>query len=748
MSLRDQSALAPQGSAVVVASPLLIPRMLEAPAEYPLAVAPQAAALPEAPPEAPQSVGRSFQAIGLQDQFAAFASGSIPPDTMGAVGPNHFVEVINSSVAVYTKDGVRLSHVSLNSFFTMTDSGTTYPRNGAFDPRVLYDSRIDRWLATTLERGDPSGENNHVILAVSASDDPTGSWLKYLIPIGDPNSGGTTYFTDYETLGADDNGVYIAARMFPSSGSSYAKLAALDKTMLLSGTATVYFFNAITDMYSTPQPAYNFDSVGGGDVAWFVSASAFVYANVHYRRLTWSGGTPSIDAAAISVTTPSFTAPLNAPASGSAVAINTGDMRLQMATIRDGRLWTCRTIAVNASGGASSADRCGCEWFEFDISSGSAVLDQSGRVYDSAASDPRSYFYPSLAVSGQGHVVMACSGVRGTEYVGAYHVGRLAEDAAGSMGAPELFKAGEAAYQQLDSIGRNRWGDYSFTSLDPVDDMTMWTLQEYAESVAANRWGTWVAELRAPAPTLSNPSASGSQGQTGVLVALAGTGFYDPGNGFTNRLDISLTGGAPNGISNYVVTYISPTQAQVTVDISTVASTGARDIQITNPDGQMAVASGGFSVLGTQKTLDVYSIYDVTVPAVGPHTYSYGTEVTCTATGAPVVFTDATRWMSSVCTGWVGTGSAPASGGTTNTGSFALNEDSSVTWLWAIQDLVLSNQVANVTTNYSVLNTITARDGYVVDSPGQVTLSAGDWIRLEPGFHARTGSVFRAEIAP
>ncbi|TFH27843.1 MAG: hypothetical protein E4H00_09190, partial [Myxococcales bacterium] len=481
MARRGSSKLAEQSTALrIEEAPLRIP-------EGPDRTAAEKDAPPHAAPaglepvtEAPQAVGTSFIGIALQDQFSAFGGGSIPPDTMGAVGPDHFVEVINSSVAVYNRIGTRLSHVSLDSFFTASIGGTTYPRNGSFDPRVLFDRRSGRWFAITLERGSTSGTYNHVILAVSASSDPTGSWYKYLVEVGVP-SGTYTYFTDYDTLGTDDNGVYVAVRIFPSTGggSSYAKIAAMQKTPLLSGTAsTVYSWTSITDMYSTPQPVHNLDAVAAGDRAWFVASSSSVYANLNYRRLIWSGGVPSLDDSASAMTTPDFSAVLNAPALGSGVAINNGDMRLQMATIRNNRLWTCRNVGLNSSGGASGADRTGCEWLELNVSGSTATLVQSGRVYDSAASDPRYYYYPSIMVSGQGHAAMGFSGSKSTEYVGAYFTGRLSGDASGTMGSIALVKAGEASYQWTDGSGRNRWGDYSYTSLDPNDDMSLWTIQE------------------------------------------------------------------------------------------------------------------------------------------------------------------------------------------------------------------------------------------------------------------------------
>ncbi len=72
--------------------------------------------------------------------------------------------------------------------------------------------------------------------------------------------------------------------------------------------------------------------------------------------------------------------------------------------------------------------------------------------------------------------------------------------------------------------------------------MTVWTIQEYATSVGSNIWGTWVAASLAPAPTLNALTASGCAGQTGVSLALTGTGFYDPGPGFDDRLAVRLSG--------------------------------------------------------------------------------------------------------------------------------------------------------------------------------------------------------------
>ncbi len=752
MAARDAAAAAKRGMTglpTVIPAPLM--KLSKDVEDAPPGISP---ARPTAPAAADsllgaQTASNSFQAITLQDQFNAFAQGSTPPDTMGAAGPTQFIEVINSSVAIYSKaTGTRASHVALNTFFAATIDGVAYPRNGAFDTRVLYDRRSARFFACALERGSPNNSSNHVILAVSASSDPSGSWFKYVVPLGVSPNGTTTNFTDFDTLAVDENGVYLAARIFPSTAASFAKIAAMLRAPLLSNTAsTVYQWTGITDMFSTPQPAHNFDDIGPTGIAWFVSSSTTANGDLRYRRLTWDAGTPTLDAAASTVATPVYGNLLNAPALGSSTDISVGDDRIQMAVIRDGRLWTCRHVGVNASGGSTAADRDGCEWLEVSVTGATPALVQSGRVYDPAAANFAFYYYPSVMVNGQGHAAMGFSGSMSTQHVGAYYAGRLSTNEAGSMDPPILIKAGEASYTRLDGSGRNRWGDYSYTSLDPSDDMSLWTIQEYAESISVNIWGTWITRLVSPAPSFAPVSASAFRGDTGVSVNLAGDGFYDPPADVPSRLAVALTGGSPNGISNLAILSVSPTNVLVTFDVGPGAAPGTRAIVLTNPDGQQAVAPAGFTVLGIPLTLTVASEYGGCTPATGAQVFAAGTVVTGIVAGSPAVVIDPQSRVTGVCTGWTGTGSAPAAGSGTNTGPFTLATDSSLTWLWVVTDLALSNQTVTGSVQREARDTVSAGDGYRVVAPGSATLRAGRTVRLAPGFSASTGSAFRA-VAP
>src|SRR6185369_11517792 len=73
---------------------------------------------------------------------------------------------------------------------------------------------------------------------------------------------------------------------------------------------------------------------------------------------------------------------------------------------------------------------------------------------------------------------------------------------------------------------------------------------------------------------------------TGTVVG--GSGFFDPGAGFTNHISAAVNGG---GVTVNSVTFTDPTHITLNLTVAAGAAAGARSITVTNPDGQ-AVTSG------------------------------------------------------------------------------------------------------------------------------------------------------------
>jgi hypothetical protein len=134
--------------------------------------------------------------------------------------------------------------------------------------------------------------------------------------------------------------------------------------------------------------------------------------------------------------------------------------------------------------------RSGVQWFKFRLEpSGRLSYYRHDRVYDSAVTNMLYYYFPSIAVNCASDILLGFSGSSSNTFIGAYYVWR---PAFGPFNEPPVqFHAGEGYYAADD-----RWGDYSFTCIDPSNELTFWTVQEYARQLPEQLWGTWIAKIK------------------------------------------------------------------------------------------------------------------------------------------------------------------------------------------------------------------------------------------------------------
>jgi hypothetical protein len=104
-------------------------------------------------------------------------------------------------------------------------------------------------------------------------------------------------------------------------------------------------------------------------------------------------------------------------------------------------------------------------------------------------------FYASIAVNEFEQVVIGFSGSGESQYASAYAVVGETVEGVTEFSDPILLKEGVAGYEFIFS-GRNRWGDYSATVVDPAASHVFWTFQEFVQG--ENSWGTQVTEIRLP----------------------------------------------------------------------------------------------------------------------------------------------------------------------------------------------------------------------------------------------------------
>lgn len=531
----------------------------------------------------PQSVSTNFTGITVSE------SGFIPADNMGAVGPTQVILIANGRIKTFNKatgvaDGV--INATTDAFFASVRNGS-----GTSDPRIRYDRLSQKWFIVMIN----VAALNRIMIAVSNTSTITGStvWLFYFV------TAPAATFLDYPTLGIDNNAVYIGTNNFNTAGTSFLGTNGyvVNKAGLIAGSTTVYLFaNLCTGSTAgpyTPQGVDNFDAAA--TEGYFIGVDNATFGTLMVRRVSTPGGVPTISSN-ISVAVSTTTFPINVPQTGSAAVLDALDDRLFAACIRNGKLWTAHNIQVNSSGVASaSGGRNGSRWYELTNMTGVPSIVESGTIFDVAASNPLSYWIPTVMVSGQGHAAFIFSSSGALARINVATTGRLKTDALGTTQGITTITASSTSYDQSGGPPE-RWGDYSFVSLDPNDDMTMWGVEGYCNST--NSWGEHAAKLLAPSPpalTSASPNSL-TPGQPSVNVIITGTpvsgqGFYDPGAGFTNRIAAAING----GVTVNSVTYNSSTQ--VTLNVSTVGATnGAKTVTITNPDGQFVSSSSIFDV--------------------------------------------------------------------------------------------------------------------------------------------------------
>ena len=564
----------------------------------------------------------SFNGATLTD------TGAFPPDSMGTVGPTQYIVFVNGRIRSFTKAGTADGVIDTDPdvFFApvMTPVSPPVVLNFSSDPQIRYDRFTARWYMSIIDvpctnvTCTTTAANRWMVAVSDAASNGTITastvWTKFQFQ-ADPG----TNFCDYPSLGVDVNAFYVGCNMFTSAGSFVGTNGyVIQKASVLgAGPPVVTMFpNMAAGAGAGPEAPRGVDNFDAGATeGYFVGPDNATFSTIMFRRISNPGSlTPTISAN-IGVTVPTTTVPNPVThlgnTGGNNGRLDSLDDRFFQAMIRNGHLWAAHNFRVGPTGIASTTAtaRNATRWYDFQNLTTTPTLNQAGTVFDSAATlaGALQYWIPSITATGQGHAVLGFSMAGNPSGATPAYVGRLAGDALGTMNGPPGGGAVQigvttANYNPPSDPGGGagrRWGDYSFTVVDPLDDMTVWTIQEFNQ--ALNSDAVRVGKLIAPPPATPTCSATpiNFNGGTGDVVITAtsasGSGFYDPGANLPppalpfNHLSATVTGATVNS-----ATYNSPTQ--VTLNI-TATSGGLRDVTITNPDGQSVAAPGCINVI-------------------------------------------------------------------------------------------------------------------------------------------------------
>ncbi|HXS54964.1 MAG TPA: T9SS type A sorting domain-containing protein [Hanamia sp.] len=553
-----------------------------------------------------------------------------PPDPNGAVS--------NSQVFVMTNNGIKVldkpratdpplvtpmgySGVLANGLFiTLEDffSAVIPAGSSISDPHIRYDRLSKRWFAVAIEV-NPTQENNAIFLAVSDGNKVTStssftfySFNSSLFPYN--HAAPFAPFLDFPTLGVDNNAVVIGGNQFGFDSLTNVGYV-IDKNKLLHGNLVVYPFElgvannitgAVGGMY-TPQGVDNDD--GTAKKSFFAGITYFQDGLVIGQLTYDKKHVPWLTETTVPVQPFNNTRDNSSP--GGLAPIAQLDTRLLAAAIHQNKitgeysLWTAHGVGADQQGGFISGSdsefvdkgRTVSRWYEVNNIYTTPTLNQLGTVLDDDQPSGRraqQYFNPSIAANGQGHAVLGGTTDAFNQYINVFIAGHYNNDAKGSTSQPQKATKTTAIYSPYIDLGGGahiyvgRWGDFSQTVVDPSDDQTIWTFQEYAD--VDDSYGVRVVQVKAPAPATPLPLGRLSN-RTDTIITLKGisidnSGFFDPGAdkagpGF-NRLSIKATG-------NVIVTnikFISPTVLSFKLSTKNQPK-GKYSLVITNPDGQV-----------------------------------------------------------------------------------------------------------------------------------------------------------------
>ena len=159
--------------------------------------------------------------------------GVLPPDTNGDIGPNHYVQWVNKTLAVYSRSGALLYGPASGNTIWAGFGGPCETQNDG-DPIVLYDHLADRWLLTQFAL--PNNIAGIILMApfyqciaVSQTPDPTGAYYRYQYEFSKLN--------DYPKFGVWPDGYYMTINQFTPITLGFAGqgAAAFDRAAMLAG---------------------------------------------------------------------------------------------------------------------------------------------------------------------------------------------------------------------------------------------------------------------------------------------------------------------------------------------------------------------------------------------------------------------------------------------------------------------------------------------------------------------------------
>lgn len=415
-----------------------------------------------------------------------------PPDTTGDLGPNHYVQWVNSRYAIYTLSrdaGGAISGFNLvagfpkngNAVFAGMNSRCATTNDG--DPIVQYDQTADRWVLTQFVAGAAPYLQ---CVAVSTTPDPTGTYNRYEYSYGSD-------FNDYGKMGVWSDSYTMTFNMF-RRGRSFvgSKVCAFDRAKMLQGLAANQICAQTSSTYFSLMPAdiegTNLPAAGTALPLLSITSSSLLSWKFSYNFATGSG---SLSGPATVGGVAAFSR-----ACGGGTCIPQPGTSQQLDSLADRLMYRLsyrkfadhESLLINHS--VASAGSTAVRWYELRGATTTPVVYQQGTYAPTA--DYR--WMGSAAMDKTGGIGIGYNVSNATNInPSVRYAGRGPADPLGVLGGETTLLMGPGV-QTGNTL--SRWGDYSTLSVDPIDGCTMVFTTEYIPSNGSFNWTTYIGSFK------------------------------------------------------------------------------------------------------------------------------------------------------------------------------------------------------------------------------------------------------------
>lgn len=491
-------------------------------------------------PSVSTNAGLGFDGVG--EGFHGYSVNVAPPDTNGAVGDHQYVQWVNLSFAVFDKTSGSLVYGPAAGNTIWSGFGGACQSTNDGDVIAQYDKQANRWVMAQLSYSQ--APPYLLCLAVSTSDDATGSYYRYSFSY----SGN---LNDYPKLGIWPDGYYVTANMFKPRGFfgyTYQgpEVCAFDRnSMLNNGGPSNPVCKTLSSSYSSLLPAdldgTNLPSTIPPNYLLGLGGSSSLYLwkfkpNFSSGTSTLSGPT-TIPVASYNLACGGGTC---IPQSGTSQQLDSlGDRLMYRLAYRyqggTEILLANHSVATTVGGNTSTV---GIRWYEIHNPNGTPTVYQQSTW----APDATYRWMGSLAMDKVGNIALGYSTSSSTSNPSISYTGRQPSDGLGVMEAENNIIVGTGSQQ----VNLARWGDYSSMSVDPVDDCTFWYTTEYLKTNGTFNWSTRVASFSFPSctgagnpPTASIHSpAAGTEVSGTVLIQISASDVEDAAGSLTVKWNV------------------------------------------------------------------------------------------------------------------------------------------------------------------------------------------------------------------